>query len=263
MSQHYTLDIVQRAAQEQFAKQSQRYGAGHILADVSDVVAALEGVPLLAPSRVLDVATGAGHTGLYLASLGHEVTCADLTEPMLERVREAAAERGLRVEVRQHAAEKMPYLDASFHLVTCRIAPHHFSSAEAFVAETARVLRPGGWFLLIDSSLPDGEPEAEAWIHEIEMLRDPSHHRLLTPSAWTTLCEQHGLEVKSVGMVPLKQPDLDWYFETAATPARNRARVRGLVAEAPEAARRVFRLGEEEGKVVWWWPRLTLTALRA
>lgn len=263
MSEHHPLNSVQRAAQEQFAKQSRRYGAGHILADVSDVTAALESLPLPTPSRVLDVATGAGHTGLYLASLGHEVSCADLTDPMLERVREAAAERGLRVETRQHPAEEMPYPEAAFDLVTCRIAAHHFSSPEAFVAETARVLRPGGWFLLIDGSVPDGEPEAEAWIHEIEILRDPSHRRLLTPRAWTNFCEQHGLKLKSAALVPFKQPDLEWYFETAATPAANRARVRQLVAEAPEAARRVFRLGEEEGKTVWWWPRLTLTALKA
>ncbi len=257
------LDAVQLAAQEQFARQSRNYGRSHILADVSDVVAALEKIALPARAAVLDVATGAGHTGLHLASLGHEVICADLAAPMLERVREAAAERGLTVETRQHAAEELPYADASFDLVTSRIAPHHFSSPESFIRETARVLRPGGWFLLIDGSVPDDEPEAEEWLHHVEKFRDPSHHRLLSPRAWTQLCAVHDLGVLSAELRPMKQPDLEWYFETAATSPENRARVRELIATAPASARAAYRLAEEDGKTVWWWPRLTLVARRA
>ena len=256
------LDPVQQAAQEQFARQSQKYGAGHILADVSDVAAALAGISLPGRARVLDVACGAGHTGLYLASLGHEVTLADLAAPMLERVREAAEARSLKVETRQHVAEEFPDDDATFDLATCRIAAHHFSSPESFVRETARVLRPGGWFLLIDGSVPDDEPEAEEWIHQVEKLRDPSHHRLLTPRTWTRLCERCGLRVASAELKPMKQPDLEWYFDAAATSAENRAKVRELIATAPSSARTAFGLAEEEGRIVWWWPRLTLIAQR-
>ncbi len=254
------LDAVQKAAQEQFARQSRNYGAGHILADVADVAAALAGISLPGRARVLDVACGAGHTGLHLASLGHTVTLADLAAPMLERVREAAEARGLTVETRQHAAEEFPYADATFDLVTCRIAAHHFSSPESFVRETARVLRPGGWFLLIDGSVPDDEPEAEEWLHQVEKFRDPSHHRLLTPGTWKRLCEASGLDVVSAELQPMKQPDLEWYFEAAATSPENRIRVRELIAAVPANARAAFRLAEEDGRIVWWWPRLTLTA---
>ena len=254
------LDAVQRAAQAQFAKQSDRYGRTHILADVSDVVAALARITLPERARVLDIATGAGHTGLYLASLGHEVTLADLAAPMLERARELAAERGLRVEFRQHTAEELPYPDRSFDLVTCRVAAHHFTSPEKFVTETARVLKPGAFFLLIDGSVPDGEPAAEEWLHQVEKARDPSHHRLLSPGAWSALCRTHGLIVRSAELHPMKQPDLEWYFETANTSDENRRAVRAMVAHAPAQARELFKIGEEDGKTVWWWPRLTLVA---
>lgn len=256
------LDAVQLAAQEQFARQSRNYGRSHILADVADVIAALETITLSDHARVLDVATGGGHTALHLASLGHTVTASDLAAPMLERVREAATERGLTVETRQHPAEELPYADASFDLVTSRIAPHHFSSPESFIRETARVLRPGGWFLLIDGSVQDDETEAEEWLHQVEKFRDPSHHRLLTRRAWTQLCTTSGLTVQSAALHPMKQPDLEWYFETAATSPENRARVRELIAHAPASARALFHLAEEDGKTVWWWPRLTLIARR-
>jgi ubiquinone/menaquinone biosynthesis C-methylase UbiE len=254
------LDSVQQAAETQFSKQSHRYGKGHILEDVSDVAEALRYVDLQPPAKALDVATGGGHTGLFLAQQGYKTTLADISSAMLSRARALAAERNLVVDTCQHPAEAFPYPDASFDLVTCRVAPHHFSSPEKFVRETARVLRPGGWFVLIDGSVPDNEPETEAWLHEVEKLRDPSHERLLAPSAWARLCSVAGLQVKVSELHPFKQPNLEWYFETAATPSENRTRVRQLIATASESVRRLLRLGEEGGKTVWWWPRLTLVA---
>jgi ubiquinone/menaquinone biosynthesis C-methylase UbiE len=254
------LDSVQEAAREQFARQSHRYGQGHILENVEDVAAALKEIPLPEEAAVLDVATGAGHTGLYLASLGHRVILADIAAPMLQRALEAAARRGLTVETRQHAAEALPYADDSFDLVSTRVAPHHFSSPPDFIRETARVLKPGGFLLLIDGSVEDGFEEAEEWLHQVEKLRDPSHHRFLTPDTWERLCRESGLAVSRRDMTPFKQPDLQWYFETAATSPENRARVLELIANAPVSARELYKLGEEDGRVVWWWRRLSLVA---
>ena len=257
------LDPIQRAAQEQFAKQSHRYAQGHILENVADLQAALAHITLAPDSRVLDVATGAGHAGLHLASLGHRVTIADIATPMLERASAAATARGLHVETRQHPAEELPYPDASFDLVTCRIAAHHFSSPESFVRESARVLRPGGHFLLIDGSVEDDQAEAGEWLHQVEKLRDPSHNRLLTPAEWSRLCEAHRLSVNHATLRGFKQPDLDWYFDTAATTPENRTKVRELIANAPESALRLFRVAVEEGRITWWWQRLTLVACKA
>ena len=254
------LDPVQRAAQEQFSRQSERYGRGHILEEISDVAEALHHVSLPAGAAVLDVATGGGHTGIYCATLGHEVTLSDVSPAMLERAARLAAERGVSVRVNEHAAEHLPYATASFDLVTCRVAAHHFSSPAAFVRETARVLKPRGYFLLIDGSVADGETEAEEWLHAVEKLRDPSHHRFVTPLQWRSLCEEAGLQVMRSTLTPFKQPDLNWYFETAATSAENRAQVLNLVANAPASARALFRLGREDEKIVWWWQRLTLIA---
>lgn len=256
------LDPIQRAAQEQFGKQSERYGRGHILENIADVEQALAPLNLPPGLAALDVATGGGHTGVYLASLGHRVTAADIAEPMLKRASELAASRGLKVETRQHAAEAFPYPDASFDLVTCRVAAHHFSSPESFIRETARVLKPGGHFLLIDGSIEDDQPEAEEWLHQVEKFRDPSHHRLLTPRAWSVLCEQNGLHVENLSLTPFKQPDLNWYFETAATSPENRRAVLGLIARIPGSARKLFRLAKEDGRIVWWWQRLALVAVK-
>ena len=254
------LNDIQQAAEQQFARQSDRYGKGHILENVDDVRAALKHIDLPAGSRVLDVATGGGHTGLLLASLGHDVTLSDITQAMLDRAGAAARERGLKVATRLHSAESFPYPNDFFDLLTCRVAAHHFSSPETFVRETGRVLKSGGWFLLIDGTVEDDQPEAEEWSHQVEKLRDPSHNRFVTPRTWHRFCEAAHLRIVHSDLTPFKQPDLNWYFETAATSPENRREVLGLIRAAPKSAKEIFRLGEEDGKIIWWWQRLTLVA---
>ena len=241
-----SLDSIQQAARDQFEKHSASYGKSHILANTDDISSALAGIEIAPGCKALDVATGGGHTAIYLAGRGCRVT--------------ATAERGLSIDTCLHEAEKFPYPDSSFDLVTCRVAAHHFSDREAFVGEVTRVLKTGGHFLLIDGSIPDGEPDAEEWIHQIEKLRDPSHGRFLSPGAWASLCERHGLQVLRCETTPFKQPDLEWYFQTAGTPPENREKVRALIRNAPNSARKIFHIAEEDGKTVWWWLRLNLVA---
>ncbi len=262
MSQN-SFNAAQTAAAAQFDRQSDRYGKSHILADTKDVAAALADVPVSANGRALDIATGGGHTALCLAQRGWQVTAGDIAPRMLENARKLAEDAGCHIETLLFPAEDLPFSAENFELVASRVAPHHFSSPDKFVAEVARVLKPSGYFLLIDGSVPDEDPETEKWLHGVEKLRDPSHGRFLSRAAWEALVKANGLKVLSSQLDPMKQPDLQWYFETAATPAENRRAVLEAVRDASPHIRGAMRLTEEEGRIVWWWPRLSLLAQKA
>lgn len=133
--------------------------------------------------RMLDVATGGGHVAYTFAPHVGRVWATDITQEMLDQVKGEAQKRGLaNVRTTYAKAEALPFEDASFDLVTCRIAPHHFDSIPQFLAEVHRVLKSGGIFALVDNIVPAG-PIGD-YINAFERLRDPSHLRAWTMDEW-------------------------------------------------------------------------------
>ena len=151
--------------------QSEYHGAG------PDLAAMLEAAALRGGEHVLDVGCGAGHTALCFAPHVAEVVALDLTDAMLEQTRALAASRGLaNLRCERGDAHALPFEDASFDVVTCRVCAHHFARPGHAVREAARVLRPGGRYLLVDSVVPDDAAQ-DTFLNAIEWLRDPSHVR--------------------------------------------------------------------------------------
>jgi ubiquinone/menaquinone biosynthesis C-methylase UbiE len=85
------------------------------------------------------------------------VVATDLTEGMAAKAAELAAARGLtNFETKSADAESLPFDDASFDLVTCRLAFHHFPNARQALSEFARVLKPDGALGFTDNiTVPD------------------------------------------------------------------------------------------------------------
>jgi ubiquinone/menaquinone biosynthesis C-methylase UbiE len=133
--------------------------------------------------RMLDVATGGGHVAYTFAPHVARVWATDITDEMLELVRGEAQKRGLtNIRTAYAKAEALPFDDASFELVTCRIAPHHFDNIPAFLREVHRVLTPNGIFALVDNVVPPGS--VGDYINAFERFRDPSHLRAWTMDEW-------------------------------------------------------------------------------
>src|SRR5437879_4560489 len=146
------------------------------------------------PRRVLDVATGGGHTALAFTRVAGHVTACDLTEPMLAAARGLVRDRGAAAAFVAGDAVTLPFRDGAFDVVTCRIAPHHFPDVAGAVREVRRVLRPGGSFLVQDI-LGHDDAEAAAFITEVERRRDPTHIRAYRAVEWKAFLRAAGLTV--------------------------------------------------------------------
>jgi len=144
----------------------------------------------------LDIATGGGHTALKFASQVARVIATDITEKMLDAAKKFIIDSGAdNVSFQLADAEKLPFEKSMFDLVTCRIAPHHFSDCPAFVQEAFRVLKPGGLFLMQDHVLPENEAAAR-YVDNYEKTRDPSHNRAYSHREWINMFESAGFKVE-------------------------------------------------------------------
>ena len=154
-------------------------------------------VTLTSPQKdwhALDVATGGGHVAYTFAPHVARVWATDITQEMLDLVKAEAQKRGIaNIRTAYAKAETLPFEDANFDLVTCRIAPHHFESIRAFLGEVHRVLKPSGLVALVDNVVPAGS--VGDYVNAFERFRDPSHLRSWTMEEWRAALKAQGFAV--------------------------------------------------------------------
>ncbi|MBI3977629.1 MAG: methyltransferase domain-containing protein [Chloroflexi bacterium] len=251
-----------RSAQEQFGRQAALYATSRPHATGESLDLLVQWAEPRPTDRLLDVATGTGFTALAFAPHVRLAVGLDPTPQMLAQAARLAGARGLdNVILVRSVAEAMPFADASFDLVTCRVAPHHFDSVPAFLDEARRVVRPGGLVLVADSSAPD-HPGACAWQETVERLRDPSHvHSLSTPE-WVAAFTAAGLAVERHTCECRTQLLFSDWVRTAGVDQPTIARLRGLFDGADAATRAAFTFEERDGDVHFSWPVTVVRARR-
>ena len=118
---------------------------------ISNRTAALAAATVAAPQRVLDVGCGTGYLIRVLA--GHypraqELAGIDAASNMIQAAKSINDDE--RLTFVTGVAEQLPYADASMDLVVSSTSFDHWSDQGAGLAECARVLRPGGYLVLVD-----------------------------------------------------------------------------------------------------------------
>jgi ubiquinone/menaquinone biosynthesis C-methylase UbiE len=206
------------------------------------------------------VATGHGHTALALAANEFQVTACDTSRARLEEAARVSQERKLPVTFHEHGPAPLPYESNGFNLVTCRLAAHRFAAPEAFIREVARVMKTYGYLVLIDGTVPDDQVEANEWMNTVEKLRDPEHVRFIAPNVWRKWCMDAGLTVTRLQVEAVPLPELNAYFAETSTPPENRKKIMELIAKAPASVRGLFKIGQQDGRIVWQGRRMTLVA---
>ncbi len=171
------MSDLKQTVRAQFEQAAAHYTTSPPHARGEDLAVLVEAAELRGDEQVLDVGCGAGHAALAFAPHVAQVVALDLSPAMLAQVAALAQERGVdNVIAREGDVERLPFPDGSFHRVISRYSAHHWPHPQQALAEIARVLRPGGQFLLSDTvGFP--EPAQDTFLGAVELLRDISHVR--------------------------------------------------------------------------------------
>jgi ubiquinone/menaquinone biosynthesis C-methylase UbiE len=183
---------------EEFTRQAETFSASAAIADAALTERFVTALGEAGQGSVLDVACGPGILSAAIAKSAGDVVAFDLTPQMLKKAQQRCAAAGVgNVTFREGNAAELPFADASFDAAVTRLSVHHFDRPDRVMSEIFRVLRPGGRFVIADVISSEVAAESELQ-NAIEILRDPSHVRMLPGSELTMLVKEAGFAVESV-----------------------------------------------------------------
>lgn len=156
---------------------------------------AWQGLDLTTDMKILDLCCGSGQSTQFLVQYSHNVTGLDISPLSLGR----AARNVPQASYLEGLAEKIPCDDSQFDLVHTSAALHEMTpeQREQILSQVYRVLKPGGFFVLIDLHRPTNfllwpGLAVFMWLFEIE-------------TAWEMLSVDLGAQIEQVGLKIITQ----------------------------------------------------------
>ena len=126
---------------------------------------------------MIELGCGTAYVSAWLARRGARPVGVDLSAKQLETARAMQAEHGLAFPLHHASAEDVPLPDAGFDLAVSEYGASLWCDPDAWVAEAARLLRPGGLLVFLTNSLiatlcsPDTGPAGERLVRDQRGLR--------------------------------------------------------------------------------------------
>lgn len=118
------------------------------------------------PNTILDIATGTGDLAIALASTNAtNIIGLDISSGMLEIGKQKVTKKGLenRIEMVWGDSESMPFEDNTFDAITVAFGIRNFETLENGLKEILRVLKPGGRFVILETSVPTKTPYKQGY----------------------------------------------------------------------------------------------------
>lgn len=118
------------------------------------------------PEKILDIATGTGDLAILMAQTkAKKIIGLDISEGMLEVGKHKIEEKNLSqiIEMVLADSESMPFEDDYFDAITVAFGVRNFEHLEKGLAEILRVLKPGGIFVILETSVPEKTPYKQGY----------------------------------------------------------------------------------------------------
>lgn len=144
------IETHERAYFEHIAPTWDAYVASAYEADLQERLTRL--LPWRQEMTVLDAGTGTGYLAGMMAPLVGNIIGVDCAPAMLTRAGEKMAQAGYRhISFKEGMAEALPLATGSVDVAMCHMLLHHVVSPRTVLDELCRVVRPGGYVLIIDA----------------------------------------------------------------------------------------------------------------
>ncbi len=159
---------------------------------------------------VVELGCGTAYVSAWLARRGARPVGVDITEAQLATARALQAEHALSFPLLQASAEDVPLPDASFDLAVSEYGASLWCDPDAWVAEAARLLRPGGGLVFLTNSvllvlcMPDAGTVGERLLRDQRGLRAVSYKGEegvefhLAHGEWIATLGRHGFVVEAL-----------------------------------------------------------------
>ncbi len=113
------------------------------------------------PTTILDIATGTGDLAILMAATNAEkIIGLDISAGMLEVGKKKITEKKLdnKIEMVLGDSENIPFENDYFDAITVAFGVRNFENLEVGLSEILRVLKPGGRFVILETSVPTQFP---------------------------------------------------------------------------------------------------------
>ncbi|KAB1153873.1 bifunctional demethylmenaquinone methyltransferase/2-methoxy-6-polyprenyl-1,4-benzoquinol methylase UbiE [Tenacibaculum aiptasiae] len=113
------------------------------------------------PQQILDIATGTGDLALMMSALKPQrIVGLDISAGMLEVGKQKVAKANLsdKIEMIVGDSENIPFEDNTFDAITVSFGVRNFENLDKGLKEILRVLKPGGKFVVLETSNPTKFP---------------------------------------------------------------------------------------------------------
>ncbi|RTE53593.1 bifunctional demethylmenaquinone methyltransferase/2-methoxy-6-polyprenyl-1,4-benzoquinol methylase UbiE [Arenibacter aquaticus] len=113
------------------------------------------------PTKILDIATGTGDLAINMATTGaKEIIGLDISPGMLEVGQKKIEDKKLGNIIKMVVgdSENLPFEDNTFDAITVAFGVRNFEDLKKGLKEIYRVLKPGGTFVVLETSVPTRTP---------------------------------------------------------------------------------------------------------
>jgi SAM-dependent methyltransferase len=194
-----------RVASESFRRQGADWDEMRALdLPAAEVEAALLGLVPDDAGRVLDIGTGTGRVLELLASRVSRGLGIDASKSMLALARARLSRAGCaQCAVRLGDMYRLPLADASFDLAVLQMVLHHAEDPAGALAETARVLRPGGTAIVIDLAAHDRQDVTAGMAHRWPGFTEAQMRHLLLNAGMSA---GHSIQIPAIQIPATQAP---------------------------------------------------------